>query len=628
MAAAKLESYHFAMRKGGAVLIVLLIGLGLIISPQVLPRASAQQESTLRLGITEFPDTFNPLTYTLSTGGDVFSMIYDMGIQMEGLKGNPVPDLAESWQVSPDGLTWTFHFVHNATWHDGVPFTSADFKFTLDYCTDYPDFNATLQCGSVISYMSTISSTDTPDPFTAIVHMRTPLADFGQPYFWILPKHIWEKIPREEAEKTYANMPPIGTGPFKYVDSKVNEYVKLDANKQYFRGAPKIDHILFKYYSDSDTMVEALIKGEVDVIQPPLGSVEKLVNEKDINIYKWPSRSIEELGFNTWSDPSSKGNPALKNPIFRQALAHAINKTEIVNLAYHGLAEPAESVLPPKMVLYHWDPSPTEMLEFNLDKANKMLDDLGYTNWDDSHTYRIDPTTNSPFMLTCWVPNNLMELISAGALIENWFKQIGIGMQLRVVDSAQMVDTNLAGGMDIYLWDWGFDADPDFALSVLTTSQIGAWSDSFYSNATYDALYMKQHTAVDPTERKNTITEMQKFLYTEGPYIVLVYTLNIEAYRTDTFTGWMDPTKYPGWDIYWWWWIDPAQNPDQLTPIASLTATTSGTAESLAGSTSGTSTYVAAAAILAILVVAGAAVALRRRRAAEKEKEEDKEPTG
>ncbi|MGA8905431.1 MAG: hypothetical protein WB661_10550, partial [Candidatus Bathyarchaeia archaeon] len=235
-------------------------------------------------------------------------------------------------------------------------------------------------------------------------------------------------------------------------------------------------------------------------------------------------------------------------------------------------------------------------------------------------------TTNAPFLLNCWVPNNLIELISAGALIENWFKQIGIGMHLRVVDSAQMVDTNLAGEMDMYLWDWGFDADPDFALSVFTTDQIGGWSDCFYSNATYDALYQKQHTAVDMTERKNTITEMQKSLYYQAPYVVLVYTLNIEAYRTDIFTGWMDPIKNPGWDIYWWWWIDPAQNPDQLTPIASMTTYTSATSMVTTTPGPGTEMYVAALAILVVIVAAGAAIAVRRRRAAEKEREEDKEP--
>jgi peptide/nickel transport system substrate-binding protein len=185
--------------------------------------------------------------------------------------------------------------------------------------------------------------------------------------------------------------------------------------------------------------------------------------------------------------------------------------------------------------------------------------------------------------------------------------------------------------MDTYLWDWGFDADPDFALSVFTTDQIGGWSDCFYSNATYDALYLKQHTAVDATERKNTITEMQKFLYYQAPYVVLVYTLNIEAYRTDTFTGWMDPTKYPGWDIYWWWWVDPAQNPDQLTPIASVTSYTSGTSMISTSTISttpgpGNETYVAAIALLVIIVAATAVIALRRRKTGEKKREERDQP--
>jgi peptide/nickel transport system substrate-binding protein len=597
--------------KVSALLIMVIIAASLVLNPDsVLRQANAQQESTLRLGITTFPDSFNPLTFIMTESSDVLSMIYDMGIQMEGPKGTPVADLAESWEVSPDGLTWTFHFVHNATWHDGVPFTSADFKFTLDYCTDYPNFNETLQQPMVISYMSTIASTETPDPYTAIVHMNTPLADFGQPFFWIIPKHIWENVPKLEAGTTYKNMPPIGTGPFKYSDSKLNEYVKLDANKDYFRGAPSIDHILFKYYADPDTMVQALITGEVDAIIPPTGSVEKLSTEKNINIAKWPSRSISELGFNTWSDPSSKGNPALKDYRFRQALGHAVNKTEIIKLAYHGLAEPGESVLTPTMTPYYWHPSPEETLDFNTDKANKMLDDLGYTQWDDSHTYRIDPTTNSPFMLNCYVTNDATELISAGTLIINWFKEIGIGLQLRVVESAQMIDTNLAGGMDTYLWGWGFDADPDFALSVFTTNQIGSWSDCFYSNATYDALYEQQHSAVNPQQRQQTITEMQKFLYNEAPYVVLAYSLNIEAYRTDMFTGWVDQTQNPGWDVYWW------SSAGALMPITATTTT------AVAAAGPGVEMYIAAIAVAVIVVAVGAAMVIRRQRAARKEQEE------
>jgi peptide/nickel transport system substrate-binding protein len=607
----KIRLYPKIFRRTISLLVILLVATSSLsaLQPNVLRQAKAQQETTLRLGITTFPDSFNPLTYITTESGDLISMIYDMGIQMEGLKGEPVPDLAQSWSVSPDGLTWTFHFVKNATWHDGVPFTSEDFKFTLDYCTDYPDFNETLQQAMVISYMSTVIETDTPDPYTAIVHLSAPLADFGQPFFWILPKHIWENVPKQEAGETYKNEPPIGTGPFKYVDSKINEYVKLDANKEYFGGAPKIDHILLKYYADPDTMVQALVTGEVDAIIPPSGSVAKLGTEQNIKVVMWPSRSISELGFNTWDDPASKGNPAVKNYKFRQALAHAINKTEIIKLAYLGLAEPAESVLTPKMTLYYWKPSETEKLAFDIDKANAMLDELGYTEWDESQTYRIDPTTGSPFMLNMYVTNDATELISAGTLIINWFKEIGIGLQLRVVDSAQMIDTNLAGAMDTYLWGWGFDADPDFALSVFTTGQIGAWSDCFYSNATYDNLYNKQHTAVSLQDRRNTIIEMQKLLYYDAPYVVLAYSYEVRAFRTDSFTGWLDPTQNPGWDIYWW------KFPGLLEPVGAPP-----TPPPAAAAAPGIELY-AAVLVVAVLAIAAVFVFRNRRRAAREQRE-------
>jgi ABC-type transport system substrate-binding protein len=212
-------------------------------------------------------------------------------------------------------------------------------------------------------------------------------------------------------------------------------------------------------------------------------------------------------------------------------------------------------------------------------------------------------------MLNCYVTNDATELISAGALVINWFKEIGIGLQLRVVESAQMIDTNLAGGMDTYLWGWGFDADPDFALSVFTTNQIGSWSDCFYSNATYDALYEQQHSAVNLQQRQQTIIEMQKFLYYEAPYIMLAYSLNVRAYRTDTFTGWVDQTQNPGWDVYWW------SYPAELKPVTATTTTTT------AAAGPGVEMYIAAIAV-AVIIVAVAALVIRRQRAARKEQEE------
>jgi ABC-type transport system substrate-binding protein len=210
-------------------------------------------------------------------------------------------------------------------------------------------------------------------------------------------------------------------------------------------------------------------------------------------------------------------------------------------------------------------------------------------------------------------------LISAGNLLVNSFKEIGIDLKLHVVDSAQMIDANLAGDMDLYLWGWGFDCDPDFALSVFTTDQIGAWSDCFYSDKTYDALYLKQHTSADVQERHSTIVEMQKHLYNQSPYVMLAYSSNIVAHRTDTFTGWGDVSKYPGWDVYWWKYAA------DLVPVTATTTTATtetGVTTQTTTPSPGIDTYTAGIAIVVIIAVAALAILLRRRKKEPTEKEE------
>jgi len=185
----------------------------------------------------------------------------------------------------------------------------------------------------------------------------------------------------------------------------------------------------------------------------------------------------------------------------------------------------------------------------------------------------------------------------------DWFGEIGIRLELRIVDSATMIDTNLAGEMDLYLWGWGWDPDPDFALSTFTTDQIQIWSDSFYSNPTYDELYLKQHTAVDADRRREIIVEAQRLLYNDVVYVVLAYPFNIVAHRTDTFTGWVDPTKYPGWDVYWW------RYPGDLEPItAPVTPPPTG---------AGMEIYLAG--LTAVIVLVAVVVFVLRKRRAEKE---------
>jgi ABC-type transport system substrate-binding protein len=187
-----------------------------------------------------------------------------------------------------------------------------------------------------------------------------------------------------------------------------------------------------------------------------------------------------------------------------------------------------------------------------------------------------------------------------------------------------MIDANLAGDMDLYLWGGGFDCDPDFALSVFTTDQILSWSDCFYSNEEYDAMYAAQHVSSDPQQRQAIIVDMQKHLYEQAPYVVLAYSSNIVAHRTDTFTGWGDVSKYPGWDVYWWNYAT------DLVPVTAATTTAMTETEMTTQTTvtemppapgPGIEVYAGVIAII-IIVLAALAVLLRRRKKETTEKEE------
>ena len=555
---------------------------------------AAEEQTILVVGVMGYPDSLNPFNAIMSSSFQVISLIYDMAINGYGPDNNPVPDLAESWEVSEDGKVWTLHIVKNATWHDGVPVTAEDVKFTIDYVIDYPYFRPDYQQSMVISYLSTVEKVECPDNYTVKVYFSEPLACFGQPFFFIVPKHIWEDVDPIAAQTNITcfeeDFPPIGSGPFIFEEAVRDQYIKLRANKDYFMGAPKYDYLIFKYYTDESTMIADFLAGKLDYIDLSPETYEQIKGQPNIVTYAYPSLSIMELGFNCWEDlTESKGHPALLDTRVRRAIAHAINKTELVEVALKGLGEVGQSILTPQHKIYYWEPSEDEVIEFNLSKANQILDEAGYLDVDNDGIREtppyilvdlndngvIDlpdenitiPEDKRELKFSIWVDESDAEEIAMLPLIEEWLNEIGIKLKEKnIVDSDTMIDVNLSGEMDLYLWGWGWDIDPDFALSVFTTDQIGWWSDCFYSNPNYDELYEKQHVEVNITKRVEIVKEMQEILYYDCPYVVIAYPYDLTAHRTDRFKGWIDETEHPGASLDFEKWgylaLEPVEKPE------------------------------------------------------------------
>jgi len=505
--------------------------------------------TTLRLGWTNDPDNLNPFIGYESSSYEIWAINYDLlvGFAAEDLTNQPGVGLASDWETSEDGLVWTFTVPEGVTWQDGEPFTAADVAFTFNYIIDN-------ELGMFIDYVTFIESVEAPDATHVVFTCSQPKANMLGLWIPILPEHIWSKIDPATVEDSYQNTPPIvGTGPFQCVEWKKGEYVRMEANKDYWKGAPKIDEVIFQTYTNQDTMAQDLKTGALQTAwNIPSAQFDQLDADPKLVTINGQLPGYDELGFNCADKsvyPKSTGHPVLTDPAFRSALQWAVDKEKIASIAYNGNARPADTIVQSDFygadADYHWEPpaDDPDTYVFDLDRARQELDEAGYTDGDgngireyegEDITLRLYARTESP------------ESQSAGKFIAGWFEEIGLDIDYQVIDDGRLGDLQYAydgdeyaPDFDMFIWGWGGDIDPNFILSIMTTNSIEAWSDCMWSNAEYDDLFLQQQTQIDLQERIATVHRMQQIVYEESPYIVLVYPLELEAYDETGWQGWV-----------------------------------------------------------------------------------------
>ena len=258
---------------------------------------------------------------------------------------------------------------------------------------------------------------------------------------------------------------------------------------------------------------------------------------------------------------------------------------------------------------YHLTP-PTPYT-FDLDKARQALDAAGYpdANGDGIREYK-----GKPIKLRLYTRSESPEQQNCGKLIAGWFKDIGLDIDLQVIDDGALADKqyNTTGGQyapdfDMFIWGWGGDVDPNFILSVLTTNSIQNWSDCAWSNPEYDKLFLKQQSTIDVQERIAIVKQMQQIVYDESPYIPLVYPQDLEAANKGKWAGWVRANQDKG---AWWYNTEP----DTYVAVHQASVAPGGGG---GGSNTGTIVGVAVGAVFVIVVV----VLLLRRRSGRAETE-------
>ncbi len=488
-------------------------------------------------GWTENPDTLNPAYAYLTQSYVIFDLIYNV-LTTESPDGTYVGGLAKDWSVASDNLTWTFHLKDGIKWHNGETFKASDMAWAINAVMEHPDW-----WSSTSNYANGFTEVTAPDDKTITVVTEYPIGnmEYRMSFLYALYPPDFKDFTSAEELQNFNNFSAIGTGPFKINTVDIDKGILiLDANKDYFDGSPHIDQLIFQKFDTGDALIQALKVGDIDVVyEVPATAFETVKAMPGVTALAQEGRYFNELILNSvaeTNDPAPKRNPAILDPAVRLAIAQSINKQDLVDVVLQGIGVPGDTIVPPTLGGGFWHDPNVSDVKFDIAAANKTLEDAGYKMGSDG--VRAKGKDRLEFRLQFPTQNPVYPRIAD--MLAGWFKQIGIKADVEAVDTDSLTAAvTPTGDYDMVIWGWGPDPDPDFILSVMTTDQFvsGGWSDSGYHNPEYDQLYLDQQQAIDKTQRQQIIWKMQEMVFNDRPYIVLYYEKNLQAYRSDRFTG-------------------------------------------------------------------------------------------
>ncbi|MEP6477430.1 MAG: ABC transporter substrate-binding protein [Actinomycetota bacterium] len=529
--------------------------------------AGSDGEVTFTYADVSEPSSLNPMVGYLGTDYTMWAMNYDLLINFSTTDFSPdfEHSITTSVDVSSDSMSFTYHLRPNMKWSDGQPFTADDVAWTLNY---YKENN-------VPNYSSDLSLMDkavATDPTTVVITSTQPTSLYsGETVFlyeYILPKHIWSKYDNDyHAAKQETNAPSVGSGPFIITKYVKNQFVELDRNPNYWGESagltPHVDRVVYQIFGNQDAEAAALQAGKVDFGYFTSGSILNTLKARGIQTRGATIPSFGEIGINTGSAyqtdttggfaPHGDGSQSLTDPIVRQAIRRAVDNEVLVDKVLLGYGAPGVSPVQPGATTGAFQPGPDDPdLSFNIQAANDMLDQAGYTMGPDG--IRIDPKTKKPLEFRFFSRGSDQPSIDIVPFVSSWLKQIGIKINPETISSAKLGNVILAGDYDLFEWGWYPNPDPNYILDIFTCQQrppdanTYRNSDSYYCNPEYDKLYTQQQSETDPAKRADIVHQMQSMLYQDQPYVVLWNDALLEGWSSK-WTGFLPQPEGETGDI-------------------------------------------------------------------------------
>ena len=455
------------------------------------------------------PGNLNPVIWATTSDTNVTHMIFDcLVIPDRNLK--MVGKLAKDWEVSEDGRTYTFHLNENVKWHDGVPFTAEDVEFTFTMLAnpDY-DMGATSRVMPIVGAeeyrkgeADSIEGIKVIDDLTISFTTMEPNAPFlASLYIGVIPKHILKDITPPEWAEHETNRAPIGTGPFKFVDWKAGQYIELEANMDYFMGAPNLDRIIYRF-GDQNTMLSAFINKEVDIAPVPISEYDSVKDLPFSEVKLQDQLNVYYIGFNVRND-------FFKHAEIRQAMAYATNKELIVSSVLGEFGTVEHDVFPSS----HWSHNPEiPTFPYNLDKAKDLIESMGFS-LNGNGFYEKD---GKVLGLTLQVPTGKKEREQTAVLLKQDWEAAGIKTELQFLDFPTLVTKLLPktkdgkqravtkDDFDAYILGYGVEADPDEYRPYFHSAFMPPNGYNFcgYDTDTMDAMFDEQKGEIDFNKRQ------------------------------------------------------------------------------------------------------------------------------
>lgn len=413
------------------------------------------------------------------------------------------PMLAESYEVSPDGLTYTFNLRRGVLFHDGTEFTAKDVKYTFDFYRD-PENAAT-----IANNFRGIDTIETPDDYTVVINMSEPNSAFltiGATTFIVQSDY------HAEVGQDVYRTAPIGTGPFKVREWRAAEFTELEAFEDYWEGRPTIDVLREDVVPEASVRAIALETGEGDSAVWPLLVEDSLRFADDPNYTTFRTAAVAVNHF-----PLNNTLPQLSDKRVRQAMMYAIDRQRTIDDVFNGAAVIAHTNISP--ALEFWYNPNVKQYEYDPAQAAALLDEAGWVLGDDG----IREKDGEKLSFTCTVITGDQARLPEAELVQQFLREVGIDMQIAEQPISAILEGLRNATIDASLFNWtygGTSGEPDGSVTLRSD---GGNNFSQFRNERVDELLDQGLSETDPDARQAIYWEIQDIVAEEVPFIFMMY---------------------------------------------------------------------------------------------------------